>query len=274
MSAQAHAPTSIDSHVARMRSDGYTIVEHLLDATTLAEVRAGVAPHMGRHRGRNPFEGFTTERVYTLVGRGKVFERIAENETVLALVGRFLAPNFLLSAAQAIQIHPGEAEQGLHSDDSFYKVPRPRAALSVSMIAAIDDFTLENGATVIVPGSHAWGAVDQSNLPKAQAEKRAIVMKAGSAIVFPGTLVHGGGANRSNASRLAITYQYCEGWLRQQENFFLAIPRNIAKSMAPHVQELLGYSIWPPFMGMVSAYHPQRVFDDDFVPPVAAEPRS
>jgi len=274
MSAQAHAPTSIDSHVARMRSDGYTIVENLLDAETLAEVRAGVAAHMGQHRGRNPFEGFTTERVYTLVGRGKVFERIAENETVLALVGRFLAPDFLLSAAQAIQIHPGEAEQGLHTDDSFYKVPRPRPALSVSMIAAIDDFTLDNGATVIVPGSHNWGAVDQSNLPKAMAEKRPVVMKAGSAIVFPGTLVHGGGANRSNAPRLAITYQYCEGWLRQQENFFLAIPRDIAKSMPQRVRELIGYNIWPPFMGMVTAYHPQRVFDDDFVLPVAAEPRS
>jgi ectoine hydroxylase-related dioxygenase (phytanoyl-CoA dioxygenase family) len=274
MSAEARAPNSIDSHVARMRSDGYTIVENLLDAATLAEVRAGVAAHMGQHRGRNAFEGFTTERVYTLVGRGKVFETIAENETVLALVGRFLAPNFLLSAAQAIRIHPGEAEQGLHTDDSFYKVSRPRAALSVSMIAAIDDFTLDNGATVIVPGSHNWGAIDQSNLLKALAEKRLVVMKAGSAIVFAGTLVHGGGANRSNASRLAITYQYCEGWLRQQENFFLAIPRDIAKTMPQRVRELIGYNIWPPFMGMVTAYHPERVFDDDFVPPVAAEPRS
>ena len=274
MSAHAHAPLSYDDHVARMGRDGYTIVEDLLDAATLAEVRAGVAAHLGTYRGRNAFEGFTTERIYTLVGRGKVFERIAEDETVLALVGRFLAPNFLLSAAQAIQIHPGEAEQGLHSDDSFYKVPRPRAALSVSMICAIDDFTAENGATVVVPGSHAWGAIDQSNLPKALAEKRAIVMKAGSAIVFPGTLVHGGGANKSKAPRLAITYQYCEGWLRQQENFFLAIPRDIAKTMSPRVQELLGYSIWPSFMGMVTAYHPKRVFDDDFVPPVAAEPRS
>lgn len=256
-----------------MRRDGYTIVESLLDAKTLAEVRAGVAPHMGQHRGRNPFEGYTTERVYTLVGRGKVFERMAEDETILALVGSFLAPSFILSAAQAIQIHPGEAEQGLHTDDGFYRVPRPRAALSVSMICAIDDFTLENGATVIVPGSHTWGAIDQGSLPKALAAKRPIEMKAGSAVVFPGTLVHGGGANRSNAPRLAITYQYCEGWLRQQENFFLAIPRDIVKTMSPRVQELLGYSIWPPFMGMVTAYHPKRMLDDDFVPPVADEPR-
>ncbi len=264
----------LEHHAARIRRDGYTIVEDFLDAATLAQIRAGVAPHLGRHRGRNAFEGYATERVYTLVGRGKVFERVAEDPRLLALIGRFLAPNFLLSAAQAIRIHPGEAEQAVHHDDNFYQVARPRPALGISMIAAIDDFTQENGATTIVPGSHAWGAPGASSLARAHAEKRPAVMKAGSAIVFLGTLIHGGGANRSTAPRLAITYQYCEGWLRQQENFFLAIPKDIAGTMSPRLRELLGYSIWPAFMGMVTAHHPARVFDDDFVPPVAAEPRN
>lgn len=264
----------LDIHAERMRRDGYTIVENFLDADMLAQVRAGVAPHLGTYRGRNAFEGFTTERIYTLVGRGKVFEDIAEDPRLLGLVGRFLQPNFLLSASQAITIYPGEAKQGLHHDDSFYKVPRPRLPLGVSSIIAIDDFTAENGATSIMPGSHSWGPADQASLPRALAEERPVLMKAGSAIVFLGTLIHGGGANRSNASRLALTFQYCEGWLRQQENFFLAIPRDIAKSMSPRLQELLGYNIWPPFMGMVTAHHPRRVFDDDFAIPVATEPRA
>lgn len=270
MSAQADVKFSCDSHVARIARDGFTIIEDFLDAPTLASVRAGLAPHFGSHRGRNAFEGFATERVYTLVGRGKVFERVAEDERLLTLIAHFLQPNFLLSAAQAIRIDPGEAAQALHFDDSFYRVARPRPALSVSMIAAIDDFSEENGSTVICPGSHKLGsAVARESLPR-----QSVVMKAGSCIVFLGTLYHGGGANRSNAARLAITYQYCEGWLRQQENFFLAIPKDIAKTMSPRLKELLGYSIWPPFMGMVTAYHPERVFDDDFVPPVADEPRS
>jgi ectoine hydroxylase-related dioxygenase (phytanoyl-CoA dioxygenase family) len=264
---------SPEPHVANMQRDGYSIIENFLDPATLEEIRAGVAPHLGQHRGRNSFEGFTTERVYTLVGRGRVFERVAADERLLTLIGRFLQPNFLLSAAQAICIDPGEAEQGLHYDDNFYKVPRPRPAMSVSMIAAIDDFTEQNGSTVIVPGSHTWGPADQNSLPKALAAKRSVVMKAGSCIVFLGTLIHGGGANHSNAPRLAITFQYCEGWLRQQENFFLSIPKEIARTMPPRVQELLGYSIWPPFMGMVTAYHPKNALDEEFVPPVAAEPR-
>ena len=270
MSAHADSRFSCDSHVARIERDGFTIIEDFLDAQKLSDVRSGLAAHVGVHRGRNAFEGFTTERVYTLVGRGKVFEQIAEDARLLALIGHFLQPNFLLSAAQEIRIHPGEAAQALHFDDSFYRVPRPRSALSVSMIAAIDDFTAENGSTVICPGSHKLGAdAVRETLPR-----QPVVMKAGSCVVFLGTLFHGGGANRSKAVRLAITYQYCEGWLRQQENFFLAIPKEIARTMPPRLQELIGYSIWPPFMGMVTAYHPKRVLDDDFVPPVAAEPRS
>ena len=191
--------SSAGVHVENMQRDGYTVIGDFLDAGTLAEVRAGLVPHLGQHRGRNSFEGFTTERVYTLVGRGRVFERLAEDERVLSLIGRFLQPNFLLSAAQAICIYPGEAEQGLHFDDSFYKVPRPRPALSVSMICAIDDFTAENGSTVIVPGSHTWGPADNASLSKASAQKRPLIMKAGSCVVFLSTLIHGGGANRSAA---------------------------------------------------------------------------
>ncbi|HUN69863.1 MAG TPA: phytanoyl-CoA dioxygenase family protein, partial [Burkholderiales bacterium] len=116
----------IETHVANMNRDGYTVIEDFLDAPRLAAIREGARPHFGRHRGRNAFEGFTTERIYTLVGRGRVFEDIAEDPRLLALVGRFLQPNFLLSASQAINIYPGEAKQGLHHDDSFYKVPRPR----------------------------------------------------------------------------------------------------------------------------------------------------
>jgi ectoine hydroxylase-related dioxygenase (phytanoyl-CoA dioxygenase family) len=265
---------SPDHHAERLQRDGYTIVEDFLDRETLADVRRGLAPHLGQNRGRTRFEGFTTERVCTLVARGAVFERIAADERLLALIGRFLAPEFLLSAAQAICIHPGEAEQSLHHDDSFYRVARPRPPLSITTIVAVDDFTDRNGATEIVPGSHGWGPANQNSLPNALAQKRPAVMKAGSCLVMLGTFIHGGGANRSAAPRLAITYQYCEGWLRQQENFFLSIPREIAKAMPSRVQQLIGYSIWPPFMGMVTAYHPARTLDDSFVVPVAAEPRS
>jgi ectoine hydroxylase-related dioxygenase (phytanoyl-CoA dioxygenase family) len=211
---------------------------------------------------------------------------------VLAICDALLAPNYLLTAAQAIRIHPGEAPQGLHYDDSFYPFPRPRAPISLATIVAIDDFTATNGATEVIAGSHLWGdempagvvsAGDfaqpmrygrgevgpENTLMRAPAAKHGndarltpVVMPAGSAIVFPGTLWHRGGANRSDRPRLALSTQYCEPWARQQENFTLAVPFEVARGFSERVQALLGYSIHPPFMGHAGGLHPRRKLEE------------
>jgi ectoine hydroxylase-related dioxygenase (phytanoyl-CoA dioxygenase family) len=268
------------SHIARVRRDGYTIIENILDGAGIAAFRAALAPHLGRWTGRNPFEGEKTERVYTLVARGGVFEDIAADPRILAVVGAFLRPGFLLSATHAIRINPGEAAQSLHFDDAFYPFARPRPPLGVSVIGAVDAFTAENGATVAIPGSHAWDADEIAQARAAIAsggqEKLPLIpleMPAGAAAVFVGTLVHGAGANRSGAPRLGYTNQYCEPWARTQENFFLGIPRERVAAMSPTLQALLGYSIMPPFMGEISGYHPAKALAPDWIPPVVRQER-
>jgi ectoine hydroxylase-related dioxygenase (phytanoyl-CoA dioxygenase family) len=86
-------------------------------------------------------------------------------------------------------------------------------------------------------------------------------MPEGSVVIFLGTLLHGGGANRTTRDRLAFTNQYCAPWLRTQENFFLEVPRDVVRTLRPTIQSLLGYSVYPPFMGMVDSMHPKRVLD-------------
>ena len=270
------------AHVARLHQDGYTIIPDFLSPSTLAAVRQGLAPYLGRHNGRNNFEGHKTERVYTLVARGKVFEDIACDARVLALLDAFLKPGYLLTASQAICIHPGETPQPIHSDDSFYHLPRPRQAISLSTIVAVDAFTAENGGTEIIPGSHTWGDAQIAGMydghdadaparPELVAQLRPVVMPAGACVVFLGTLLHRGGANRSAAPRLAFSNQYCEPWARTQENFFLGIPPQAARGMAPRLLDLLGYNIWAPFMGHVSASHPLKALEPGFVAPVLAQ---
>ena len=272
------------AHLAALQSQGYTLIEDFLDTATLAEVRAGLAPHLDRHSGRNNFEGERTERVYTLVARGKVFERIVEDARVLALLDALLAPNYLLTASQAICIHPGETPQPIHADDLFYRLPRPRPAISVSTIVAVDAFTAENGGTEIIPGSHAWGDERVAGIydgfahdapVQAELERQLLptVMPAGACVVFLGTLLHRGGANRSTAPRLAFSNQYCEPWARTQENFFLGVPPELARQMSPRLQSLLGYSIWPPFMGQVTASHPLKSLAEGWVAPALADAR-
>lgn len=282
------APTvafDAETHLRELDAQGYTIIPDFLDAATLDGVRAGLAPHLDTHAGRNNFEGFRTERVYTLVGRGRVFEDIVEDARVLALLDALLAPGYLLTASQAICIHPGETPQPIHYDDQFYPIPRPRPSISISTIVAVDAFTAENGGTEIIPGSHRWsdaqiaGAYDghdhDAEPPAALAARLVpVVMPAGACVVFHGTLMHRGGANRSSAPRLAFSNQYCEPWARTQENFFLGVPPAIARTFSPRLQVLLGYHIHPPFMGHVTASHPAKALREDYVSPVAAGPRS
>src|SRR6185369_1103735 len=188
------------SHIARIERDGYTVIEDFLSADVLAEVRRVLALYLDTNSGRNDFEGLKTERVYTLVARARVFWQIVLDERVLALCDRFLLPESLLTASQAICIYPGEKAQAFHFDDSFYTIPRPRPMISLSTIAAVDDFTLENGATEVIPGSHRWGADWREQLPRPKPV--ALQMPAGACVVFSGTLVHRGGANRSARPRL------------------------------------------------------------------------
>jgi ectoine hydroxylase-related dioxygenase (phytanoyl-CoA dioxygenase family) len=264
-----------DSHAAEIRSQGFTVIPDFMDQATLQAVRDGLAPYMGAHRGRNAFEGFSTERVYTLVARAKVFEDLTEDARILAILDRFLQPGYLLTASQSIQINPGEAAQDLHTDDGFYRQPRPRPPISITVIAAIDPFTAENGATQVIPGSHLWGDVGDGIRPDSPADMERLLipmeMPAGACFVMAGTCVHRGGANRSARPRLAFTNQYCEPWARTQENFFLGIPPELARSMSPRLQQLLGYQIWPPFMGMVSSVHPRKALEPGWIPPVVAQ---
>ena len=266
----------LKGHAVRIRADGYTIIEDLLDAGQIDAARAGLEPHLDQYRGRNPFEGYRTERVYTLVARGKVFEEITEDLRLLAILDRFLRPGYLLTASQAINIHPGEVAQSMHYDDSFYPIPRPRPAISLSVVVAIDAFTAENGATMIIPGSQGLSdaeIAEQRSVTalglssELKASEVPAVMPAGAAIVFLGTLIHGGGANRSEAPRLAITNQYCEPWARTQENFFLGIPREQARGFTPRLKQLLGYDVLPPFMGQVTGSHPLKSLEDGYIAP-------
>jgi len=269
----------------RLRADGFVVVPDLLSPRDVAAMRAALAPHLGGElMGRNDFEGHRTERVYSLVARDPVFAELVQHPHVLALCDALLEPNYLLTASQAIHIHPGETPQPFHTDDLFYRIPRPRPAVSVSTIVALDPFTIENGATQIVPGSHRWSDdavgslladIDFATAPRDARTPRPaaplpagltgevvdVVMPAGAAIVFLGTLVHRGGANRSDRSRLAVSNQYCEPWARPQESYTLSIPPARARELPERVRALLGYSIHPPFMGHVNGMHPRRLLE-------------
>jgi ectoine hydroxylase-related dioxygenase (phytanoyl-CoA dioxygenase family) len=266
----------VEESLAQYQSNGFVILRDVLDAGEIDALRGGLEPYLGLEmHGRNDFEGEMTQRVYSLVGRGNTFERTVEAPAVLALMDRLLQPGYLLTASQAICIHPGETPQPVHYDDPFYTLARPRAPVSVSTIWALDDFTAAGGATEMIEGSHLWSDAEVTSFYEAQAEApadevraaklTAIEMSAGSLVVFAGTLLHRGGANRGSTTRRAFSHQYCEPWVRQQKNFMVLIPPERVKAMYPRLQELLGYSIHPPFMGQLAGRHPKKSLEEGYV---------
>lgn len=248
-------PRVAEADLAALRRDGYVILPDLLTASELDEIRADVTPLLDRN-GRNAFEGRATQRVYGVLNKTRSCDRIAGHPRVLALLDRLFLPNYLLSMLQVINIEAGEQAQMLHTDDGFYPVPRPRKALGAATIWAIDDFTADNGATDVVARSHLWG-----DRTPTEAEREPVVMSAGSCVFFPGTLWHGGGANRSGRARLAVTAQYCEPWLRPQEAFTLSTTRETVRTVSEDIRRMLGYSIHPPFIGQVEGMHPKRLLE-------------
>jgi ectoine hydroxylase-related dioxygenase (phytanoyl-CoA dioxygenase family) len=250
-------PDVIERDLAQIARDGFVVIEGLLGRDECEAIRADVTPRFEHDSGRNNFEGFATQRLYAVIEKTFVCNPLVEHPRILALLDRLFEPNYLLSQLQVINILPGEAAQPLHHDDAFYPVPRPRAPLGAATVFAIDDFTADNGATVLFPGSHAW----DDRAPSESDRRMPAVMPAGSVVFFVGTLWHGGGANRTDRSRLGVSAQYCARWCRQQENFSLSVSRERARQCSPHIQRLLGYSIAPPFIGFVDGKHPRRLLE-------------
>ena len=239
---------------------GYVVLPDAIDEATRDTLRAELAPYLrGALMGRNDFEGFRSERVYSLLAKAPTTARLIEHPDVLAFADAVLAESYLLSAALVVNLHPGESAQGWHQDDALGAPPAPRPVQGVSTIWAIDDFTAENGATEVVPGSHDW---THGPLPRAEMDARAVPleMPAGSVAIFPGTLYHRGGANRSTGHRLGLTIQYCQPWLRQLENMMIGVPPELAARYSRRVQRMVGYGLVAgTFVGYVDGRDPIKL---------------
>lgn len=256
--AAAQVPEHVvERDLAAIEKHGFVIIQGLLDDRELEDIRAAATPLLNE-AGRNDFEGLKTQRVYAVLAKTRALDRLVDHPRVLALLDRLFLPNYLLSQLQIINILSGEKAQTLHTDDAFYPVPRPRPPLGAATVWAIDDFTEDNGATSIVPGSHHW----ESDQHPSEHDAIPAVMPAGSVVFYPGTFWHGGGANMTERERLAVTCQYCEPWVRTQENFFLGTPLEVVAAVSEDIRRLLGFSIHPPFVGMVNGMHPKRLLEE------------
>jgi ectoine hydroxylase-related dioxygenase (phytanoyl-CoA dioxygenase family) len=251
--------TEARAHAERIERDGYTIVENAIDRELLEAIPADLERlerELDVRPARNRFEGGHTLRIYNLLVHGKLYERIPVHENVLPIVERVLDPGCLVSSLSSIRILPGETAQPIHADDQVIPLVKPHAAIICNSMWAFTDFSDENGATRIIPGSHLR---DHSPMYGQHYDTVPAVMRAGSVMIYHGSLWHGGGANRTDRMRLGIAMNYCAGYVRQQENQQLGIPREIASGFAHRLQSLVGYSLYNGLIGHIDKTHPMEL---------------
>ncbi len=251
----------VDAHAARIARDGYTILADAIEPerchVLLAELER--LEHVSRiEPAKNAFEGHHTVRIYNLLVHGTRFEEVPVHPNVLPLVEQVLDPGCLVSSLSSIAIDPGERAQPIHADDQLIPIPKPHVPTVCNTMWALTNFTEENGATRIIPGSHLR---DHSPIYLQHYDSIAAEMPAGSVLVWHGSLWHGGGANRSSQRRVGVAMNYCAGYVRQQENQQLGIPRQIARGFSPRLRQLVGYGVYNGLIGHIDKQSPERLLD-------------
>jgi len=218
----------VAGRLAEIEEQGYTIVEGAIDPDFTAELRDGVRAQfttLGIEPKGNRAEGFATRRLYNLVPRAEVFERLPTHEPVLELAEAMLDPELILSGTTAMDIGPGERLQGLHADDGLFAIGRPHRPMMVTTIWALTDFTAENGATRIVPG--------------------------------------GGPNTTADEWRLGLNVQYVRGFFRTQQNQYLSIPHDKLAGYPQRLRQLLGFELYRGIMGHVDGSSPAAAVGAD-----------
>jgi len=248
--------SNVAAHVAAVERDGYTVLEGVI-APDLVEALADDLLRLEStydiQPADNSFEGAQTVRIYNLLALGKIFEQVPVHEQVLAIVERVLDPGCLVSSLSSISIMPGEDAQPIHADDQLIPLPKPHPPLVCNTMWALTDFTGANGATRLIPGSHLADRNPEYGHPY---DSIAAEMPKGSVLLWHGSLWHGGGANTTSEPRVGLAMNYCAGFIRQQENQQLGIPRDIAANFSPRLRRLVGYGIYAGLIGHIDKHDP------------------
>ena len=258
--------------IAALRADGACIVENVLTSAEVDRINAEVGPWIEQSgNGRDDFTGRATRRTGALAARSAACRDAIVHPLVTATARGFLEPwtnRIQLHLTQTIAIGPGQGRQPLHRDRLAWGGYIPRELEpQCNTIWALTDFTAQNGATSVAPGSPGW---DDDRRPEA-AEIAQATMPKGSVLFYTGSVFHGGGENRTDDVRIGMNITYCLAWLRTEENNYLSCPPDIAREFEPELQELLGYTMGNYALGYYSS--PDGTYPDgitmstDLAPP-------
>ena len=237
--------------VTALQDSGSVIIENVLSDAVLSGLSDDLRPEFDRegHLYQNEFNGHQTLRVGGVTKYSAHFPTLLLHPTVLAIADAILKPHcevYQVGSTTAIEILPGEDAQVLHADDACYPSHLLPFEAQISALWALDDFTVENGATRVVPKEMG---IEQPEYAREEHVVQAVMPK-GSVVIYLGSTIHGGGANRSDAPRKAVVNTYCLGWLRQEENQYLTLTKEEVAAQSDEMRRMLGFQAHGPYLGV------------------------
>jgi len=247
----------------RLLEYGYIIIEEL--AVDLAQqALADLTPHIEQAPfGHDEFLGARTKRLGGILKKSIAARELVTHPVVMALLDGILlkyATNYQLNFSGVMHLEPGANPQPLHRDGDLYPLSHLGITTLMPTMWALSDFDEANGGTHVVPGSHLWPE-DRKPQPD---EAVSAIMPQGSALIYLGGTIHGGGKNHSERARTGMAMQYSLGWLRQEENQYLAHPPEVAKDFSEQLRRLIGYNYGGSYLGFVDGDDPHRVFEPNY----------
>tara|TARA_B100000809_G_C14982504_1_gene475038 strand:- start:51 stop:926 length:876 start_codon:yes stop_codon:yes gene_type:complete len=238
-----NAVDSRDEMIASLKKDGAIIVEDAVDESFINSLREETDPYMELSRpGQDEFSGKYTTRTGGLVSRSSKCRDLIQNQLILDMCDGLLLEHcgrYQLHLTQIIRVKPKETKQLIHKDKWAWGNDLNHLEPQLNTIWALSEFTNENGATRVAPGSSNWDdkrEIDEEEIVQA-------AMRPGSVLIYTGSVFHGAGSNESSADRIGLNITYTLGWLRQEENQYLSTPPDVAKDLDPKLLKLIGYSM-------------------------------
>ncbi|MDY7552271.1 phytanoyl-CoA dioxygenase family protein [Pseudomonas veronii] len=243
---------TIEEVSASLKEHGYVVIDELVSTEVMDKVAAEMGPYIETTPfGEDKFVGFSTKRTGAMILRSETSRELIMNPLVVGVAANHLskASTFQLHLTQVITVHPGSPAQVLHQDQlawDFFQFPNDYE-VQCNTLWAMTDYTAENGATRLVPDSQFAGT-GQKFPPEAGIPAE---MKKGSVLLYTGKIYHGAGENKTDKVRQALNITYAVGWLRQEENQYLATPPEVARTLPDDLLKLMGYQCGCFAMGYV-----------------------
>lgn len=252
-------PAASDAAIDLLKTQGWCVIPNALPRQIIDALSADLDPiYQATPFCEGDFYGGRTKRFGSLLKRSPHAAALALDDLIIGVATELLAPwcdTVQLNLMQAIALHPGAPAQFPHRDQDMWQGVKGEVEYLVNVMWPLTPFTVENGATILYPGSHGSHALSET-VPEGSI---AAVFKPGDAFLFLGSTLHGAGANRSDEVRKAVVVSYCLGWLKPYENQWLAYPPEIARTFSPELAGLVGYRQHRPNLGNYEGVCPSRI---------------